>query len=166
MSFTQFAHSRKSWGALLGFVVLFEACALTFQYLFDYQPCIMCVYQRAALLGIGLAAVIGSIRPAHWLWRSIAWLVWLIAATWGTQIAHELVQLQTNPSPFHVCSFTPEFWLPLDQWMPWLLQPTGSCTDELWQFAGLTMAQWTRVMFAGFTIAAVVFSKACLTWKK
>ncbi|GLP97983.1 disulfide bond formation protein DsbB [Paraferrimonas sedimenticola] len=158
MGLHQFAQSRLAWGLLLGFALLFEGTALTIQYALAYEPCINCVYQRTALLGIALAGFLGIIAPQKWPVRAIGWLVWAIAAIWGLLIAHELVELQNNPSPFHVCSFSPEFWVPLDQWFPWLLQPTGSCTDEHWVFLGQTMAEWTRVMFAGFSLAALVFA--------
>ena len=55
-----FSQQRLSWLLLLGFVVFFEACALFFQHVMLLAPCVMCIYERVAMLGIGAAALLGK----------------------------------------------------------------------------------------------------------
>ncbi len=59
----RFSRSRLSWALLLGLVIFFELCALYFQHVMLLAPCVMCVYERIAMLGIVGAAGIGLINP-------------------------------------------------------------------------------------------------------
>ncbi len=44
---------RRAWLLLLAFIIVFEACALFFQHVMMLAPCVMCIYERVAMLGIG-----------------------------------------------------------------------------------------------------------------
>jgi disulfide bond formation protein DsbB len=71
-----FSQSRLSWGLLFAFIIFFEACALFFQHVMILAPCVMCIYERIAMLGIGGAAVIGLIAPQNPLFRWIGLIAW------------------------------------------------------------------------------------------
>ncbi len=62
-SLKTFSQSRLSWLLLLAFVVFFTLCAMYFQHVMLLAPCVMCIYERIAMLGIGVAALIGAIAP-------------------------------------------------------------------------------------------------------
>ena len=49
-----FSKSRLSWAILLAFIIFFEACALFFQHVMKLDPCVMCIYERVAMMGIAL----------------------------------------------------------------------------------------------------------------
>jgi disulfide bond formation protein DsbB len=57
----------------------------------------------------------------------------------------------------------PDFpeWMPLHEWFPSFLMPTGSCTDDVWSWLGLSMAQWTQMIFIAYLVvlAAVVAAR-------
>ncbi|MEZ8387414.1 disulfide bond formation protein B, partial [Vibrio splendidus] len=72
-----FSKGRLSWLLLLAFIVFFEACALFFQHVMMLGPCVMCIYERVAMLAIGVAAMIGAIAPNNPISR------WLGLAGWG-----------------------------------------------------------------------------------
>lgn len=78
----QFAQSRLAWLILGASALLLEACALFFQYGMHLHPCVLCVYQRVAVMGILFAAIIGLISPRGIL-RFPAALLWLVSAAWG-----------------------------------------------------------------------------------
>lgn len=157
--FKGFTQSRLSWGILLLSGMALELAALFFQYVMKLDPCIMCVYQRVAVLGLVLAGVIGLLAPTVWLVRVLAAAVWAISAGWGLKLAYELDQMQTNPNPFATCSFMPDFpkWMPLHEWLPSVFMPTGMCTDVPWTFLNVTMAQWMIVIFVGFLAVLLLF---------
>lgn len=156
---TRFAHSRASWLVLSGTALCLEGAALYFQYIMKLDPCVMCIYQRLALFGILVAGLIGITAPKYLIIRVLGAIGWVISATWGLKLALALVDMQNNPSVFSTCSFLPNFpaWMPLHEWFPWFMLPTGMCTDIPWQFMGVTMAEWMVVIFSGFLIVWLLF---------
>ena len=52
----ELANKRTPWVLLALTALAFEITALFFQYSMGLEPCIMCIYQRTAMLGL-LAAV-------------------------------------------------------------------------------------------------------------
>ena len=159
ISLQKFAHSRISWLVLLLSAVTLELSALFFQYGMKLDPCVMCIYQRLAVFGILAAGLIGMTAPKYRIVRILGALGWAISATWGLKLALALVNMQNNPSPFSTCSFLPEFpaWMPLHEWFPAVMLPTGMCTDVPWQFMGVTMAEWMVVAFSGYLVALLLF---------
>ena len=154
-----FSYSRLAWALLtLGAALLFTI-ALYFQYVQGLAPCVMCVYQRAALAGVILAASIGWLAPnQRWLSNG-ALLGWLGSALMGTKLALEHIDYQFNPSPFVKCSTVAEFpaWLALDAWWPALFYPSGDCADASWVWLGLTMPQWLLGIFMVLAAGALFF---------
>lgn len=156
---TRFAHSRSSWFILCGTALGLEATALYFQYVMKLDPCVMCIYQRLAIFGLVVAGLIGMTAPQYRIIRIVAALLWAASATWGLKLALSLVDMQNNPSPFATCAFLPEFpaWMPLHEWFPSVMLPTGMCTDLPWRFMGVTMAEWMVVVFSGFLVTWLIF---------
>lgn len=154
----QITTKRRSWLLLFVVATSFELTALFFQYVMGFQPCVMCIYQRTAMLGIAFAGLIGAVAPANVLCRLAGYLLWGYSAVKGLLLAIEHVGIQTNPSPFFTCDFAPDFpqWLKLDQLIPAFFQATGDCADISWVFAGYSMSQWMIVIFAGFIVALAV----------
>lgn len=151
----------KTWGwaALFGSTLVLELCALFFQYAMGLEPCIMCIYQRTAVLGILLSALIVLIKN-NAVTRLIGFIGWGASAIWGTFIAIEHVDIQTAANPFFVtCEIVPNFPVPLHDWIPAFFAATGDCGDIDWQFVGLSMPQW---MIAIFAIYSAVFTVVLL----
>jgi disulfide bond formation protein DsbB len=165
---TRFAQSRAAWLTLGATALSLELTALFFQHVMKLDPCVMCVYQRLAIFGILLAAIIGFAGYQSRIARLTAMSIWAVSAAWGLKLALELVDMQTNPSPFATCSFLPEFptWMPLHEWLPSVFMPTGMCTDIPWQMMGVTMGQWMIVAFSVYLIALVIFFVPALRSKK
>lgn len=106
---TQFAQSRLAWLILAGTALGLELCALFFQYVMKLDPCVMCVYQRIAIFGILAAGLMGVLGHKNRVMRLLAIIAWGGSAAWGLKLALELVDMQTNPSPFSTCAFYPNF---------------------------------------------------------
>lgn len=153
-----FSQQRLSWLLLLGFVVFFEACALFFQHVMLLAPCVMCIYERVAMLGIGAAALLGIIAPTNPLFRWLGLAAWGITAYKGLTLALQHVDYQFNPSPFATCDLFVTFpdWAPLNQWAPWMFEAYGDCSKVVWQFLTLSMPQWLVVIFAVNLLALAV----------
>jgi len=158
LSIKQFSQRRISWFLLLLFALFFEGCALFFQHVMLLNPCVMCVYERVAMLGIAIGALIGLINPKNSAFVWLGMIIWGVSAAKGLSLAVEHVGFQLHPSIFNTCSLIPEFpsWLPLDQWFPWIFAASGECSKISWQFLSLSMPQWLVAIFA-VNLVAIVF---------
>ncbi|ATC82989.1 MULTISPECIES: disulfide bond formation protein DsbB [Pseudoalteromonas] len=165
----QLPTQRTPWLLFTGIVFLLEVTALFFQYQMGLAPCIMCIYQRTAVLGLLGAGIIGATKPQSKLVRAIAYLVWGVSSVWGYFIAREHIEMQTTTDPFAFsCEFEPNFpsFMPLHEWIPSFFQATGDCGNIDWQFAGLSMPAWMEILFALFTITLFVIVTTRLLTKK
>ena len=120
------------------------AAALYFQMVLGLEPCVKCVYQRMAVVGIGLAAIVGLFGSGFWLTRWAALIGWLYSSYQGLLIAYDHWDLQTSKNAFFaVCESAPNFpgWAPLHEWMPGLFAAPGL---------------WMTVIFAGFLLIGII----------
>lgn len=85
-----FSRIRLSWFLLLLCIIFFEASALTFQHIMKLPPCVMCIYERVAMMGIGGAAIIGLLNPNNLIIRWCGFIAWGISAGWGLKLALEI----------------------------------------------------------------------------
>lgn len=151
----RFSHSRLSWALLLSIVIFFEICALYFQHVMLLAPCVMCIYQRIAMFGIVGAAMVGLINPGNPILRWLGFITWGFSAYKGLSLSLQHVDYQLNPSPFNTCDLfvTLPSRAPLNQWMPWMFEAYGDCSEISWQFLSLSMPQWLVVIFAANLLA-------------
>ncbi|RWX56676.1 disulfide bond formation protein DsbB [Photobacterium chitinilyticum] len=163
-----FSKSRLSWLLLLIFIIFFEACALFFQHVMKLDPCVMCIYERVAMMGIGFAALLGLIAPKNPAIRWAGLTAWGYSAYQGFALANEHVGYQFNPSPFATCDLFVTFpdWAPLNQWVPWMFEATGDCSKVVWSFLGQSMPQWLVVIFAANLIVLALIVIAQFFGKK
>lgn len=154
------AERANPWRLLFIISALVFASALYFQFVMDLQPCVKCVYQRVAILGVAAAGLIGSFTYQYGLGRLIAFALWLYSSYQGAVIAYQHWQLQETENPlFAVCESIPNFpdWAPLHQWLPTIFKPQGLCGDVHWSFVDMTMPQWTTVIFSlAFAVGTVL----------
>ncbi|MES9971273.1 MAG: disulfide bond formation protein DsbB [Candidatus Thiodiazotropha sp.] len=151
----RFIQTRLPWLLLAISALLLEAAALYFQYGLELDPCVLCIYQRAAVMGIFLSALIGMSAPRSIVARTIGYVGWGLAAGWCLYLALELSGMQLGiVQPSLSCDVNAKFpaWLKLDQWLPMVFQPTGFCGDIQWQFLGMSMPLWMVVIMALYLI--------------
>ncbi|WP_334223985.1 disulfide bond formation protein DsbB [Thiosocius teredinicola] len=149
-----FRYTRFAWALLMLTALGLELAAVAFQYLLGLDPCVMCVYERLAVIGLIGAGLLGLINPRQSFLRILGYLVWAVSAGWGLALALEHVYLQRNPEAAMGCSFLPEFpdWMPLHEWIPTLFLPTGYCDDIQWQWLSLSMPEWMVVVFGTYLV--------------
>lgn len=155
----RFSRSTTAWGLLFLSALTFEVVALYFQYAMGLEPCVMCIYQRTAMLGVLIAALVGLCGTSNYLVRLVATAGWGVAAIWGWLLAREHLDMQTTTDPFaFTCAFEPNFPVPLHEWIPSFFAVTGSCSNIDWSFAGLSMPGWMEVIFAIYAIGFLIFA--------
>ncbi|MBT0587455.1 disulfide bond formation protein DsbB [Alteromonas oceanisediminis] len=163
----QWSKQRSSWALLFFSVLGLELTALYFQYGMDLRPCIMCIYQRTALFGVLLAALLPLLVNQR-LTRALGYAVWGVSSVWGFVIAKEHVDIIKAANPFVPCEIVPNFpvWLPLHEWLPRLFAANGDCLENSWQFAGMGMAEWMMVIFGFYTLLLAVVLAAKLAARR
>lgn len=154
----QVTKKRFAWILLALSALLLELAALYFQYgEMELQPCVLCIYERVAVMGIFLAGLIGAIAPQLLIFRWAGFLLWGSSAVWGLMLALEHNGIQQNPMTSS-CDFIAKFpsWAKLDEWFPLLFNPTGFCDEIQWQFLGCTMPQTMTGIYGLYLLLLVV----------
>lgn len=167
-SLSKLAETSKAWLLLFSSALILVLSALYFQYGMGLEPCIMCIYQRTAVLGVLVAALIPLVFN-HFVTRLIGFAGWGVSAIWGLLIAIEHVDIQTALNPFFAtCEIVPNFpsFMPLHTWLPSIFAATGDCGNIDWEFIGLSMPQWMIVVFAIYSTVFVAVLASRLATKK
>ncbi len=147
------------WSALIVLCIMMEGGALFYQYVLEYDPCMLCVHVRAWVLAMMIAAVIGL-----FLRHSRIGLVLANLLTFGTIIGfaeRAYVTLGTergwvDGSCGDLESGYPA-WLPLDKILPAVFQPLEACGLTPWiipQF--MSMAEALILIAAGLLLVMLV----------
>ena len=144
----------------LGFVICIAliGVALFMQYVMHYEPCPLCIFQRISFIAIGLICLIAALHNPGYLGHKIYGVLIAISALFGLGLALRHSWLQHNPPKFVECGGGLEYWLetlPTNKVVEKILHGTGECTDVVWKFLGLSIPEWTAIMYLGFTIFAI-----------
>lgn len=143
------------------------AYALYEQFFHWLMPCLMCIYQRMAVIGVGIMAVLGVlIMP-----RSKAVLytlsgLQLAAALGGVFAAAKHTYLQYVPHDATVvCASSLPFPINFDApgmpaWLASLLRPVGDCSQIDFSLLGLSMPVWVMLSCAVLAVFVVLLAKA------
>lgn len=155
--FKQCSLKRGAWLFLALSCVILEGIALYFQYGMGLQPCVMCIYERIALLGVMFASLTAFLAPRVAPIRLLAIAFGLFSAVRGMMLAIKHTDYQLNPAPWNQCSPFLDFpeTLPLDKWLPEFFSAGGDCGKISWEFLGLIMPQWLIVIFVIYAILFV-----------
>lgn len=153
------ARHRFAWIMLLLLGIILETCGLYFQYYLRLPPCVNCVYERAFYLCFILAGFIGFVCPNNFLFRFIASLIFLGGSAGGVVIAFEHVMSEYQTGFGAVCKISANFpdFMPLDQWLPWMFQPTASCAPLNWSLLGMSMPTWIFISFICGVVVSLCF---------
>lgn len=134
------------------------AAGMQLQQLLSLSPCPYCIFQRLLYLVIGALALAGFLLPvAAPLWAGLI----LLLALGGFGVAAYQTWMQAYPDLAPECGFTdPDLVERLVdllgmQW-PSLFLATGFCSSKEWVFLGLSMANWSMLLFAGIAVYALM----------
>ena len=154
-------HHAMGWLACVALM----AYALFAQHVLHLEPCPLCVFQRIAVMGIGIGFFIA------WLWapvskvgRTIAAAVVIFPALTGIGVAGRHVWLQSlPPDQVPACGPGLDFMLgafPLKNVIERVLTGSGQCATIDWSLLGLSMPAWVLIACVGLFAWALVGLKA------
>jgi len=133
--------------------------ALYAQHVLLLDPCPLCVFQRVAVIGIGVVALIATLHnPAGWGRRVYAALVGLFALG-GAGVAGWHWRLQNlPPSETPACGPGLDYMLenfPLGDALQMVFKGSGECAEVAWSFLGLSMPAWVLISVTCLGIGGV-----------
>ncbi len=123
--------------------------ALYAEHVLMLAPCPLCVFQRLAVISLGVIFLLAALQnPDGWGRRIYAALI-LVAAGAGVGVAGRHVWLQNLP-PDKVPSCGPGFdyiidSFPLADALKLIFSGSGECASIDWRFLGLSMPAWVVI---------------------
>lgn len=138
-----------------GFLVCVMAMAYAYyaQYALELEPCPLCIFQRFAMISLGIIFLIAAIHGAPA--RSKAAMVYCVlgslAALSGIAVAVRHVWITMLPADkVPECGAGLEFIVEMDGWwqgFQYAFQGTGDCATVDWTFLGMSMPLCVLLVF-------------------
>jgi disulfide bond formation protein DsbB len=133
------------------------AYALYAQYQLYLDPCPLCIFQRVAVIGIGIAFLLLAIfNPAPGWVRRIFLGVFGLSALGGVSVAGRHVWLQhLPPDKVPTCGPGLDYMLdnfPLGDALRMVFTGSGECATTDWSFVGLSMPMWVLIAIVAMTL--------------
>ena len=146
----------------LAMVVVIAACfsyALYTQYVGGLSPCPLCMSQRVFYI---LTAAIALIAALHNRAPRVYGALCALSALAGAAIAARQVWLQhLPPNEVPACGPSLEYMLqtlPFGTVLVHMLKGDGNCAIVNWSFWGLSMAEWSLLVFIGLVVVALAMA--------
>ena len=148
------------------FITVFAICigllifGLYLEHVQGLEACPLCIFQRIAYTAIIFIALIGAIHNPRNLLQNIYKLLMVISAITGAAIAGRQIWLQHLP-PELVPECGPGFdymfnVFPFGEALKMIFTGSGECAEVKWRFIGLSIAEWSLIMFIGIFIATML----------
>ena len=148
------------------FITVFAICigllifGLYLEHVQGLEACPLCIFQRIAYTAIIFIALIGAIHNPRNLLQNIYKLLMVISAITGAAIAGRQIWLQHLP-PELVPECGPGFdymfnVFPFGEALKMIFTGSGECAEVKWRFIGLSIAEWSLIMFIGIFIATIL----------
>jgi protein dithiol:quinone oxidoreductase len=125
------------------------AYALYAQYQLGLEPCPLCIFQRVAVIALGLVFGVAALHGPGLFGRRVYALLIVLMAAAGAGVAGRHVWLQSLP-PDRVPSCGPglQYMLeafPFGEMLLTVLSGSGECAQVDWHFLGLAMPGWVLI---------------------
>jgi disulfide bond formation protein DsbB len=125
------------------------AYALYAEHVLYLMPCPLCVFQRMAVISLGIIFLIAALHDPSGRGRQIYSILMLLAAGAGIGVAGRHVWLQNLPAD-EVPACGPGFdyivdAFPLADALKMIFSGSGECASIDWQFLGLSMPAWVVI---------------------
>jgi len=132
--------------------------AMYLQHASGLEPCPLCILQRYAFILVGFVALVAAIhdprRGGHRVYGGLL----VVLAGLGAGVATRHSWLEHNPPQVFDCGADLGFMVdafPLSEALPMIFRGSGDCTEALWHFLGLSIAEWALLWFVIFIIAGL-----------
>ncbi|MFN9481112.1 MAG: disulfide bond formation protein B [Betaproteobacteria bacterium] len=143
--------ARPLLAAAAALTVAAMGAGLYLQYAVGLEPCPLCVLQRVGFVLAGLIALLGALAARGRVAQIVASLLALVATLAGGGVAVWHTWLTMFPPASFSCGrpvewFHDDFLLAV--WLPKLFRGAGDCLHQNWTLLGLSIPQWSVLVFA------------------
>lgn len=143
--------TRWYWVGLIGCGALLAIAYFYFQQTLGLAPCPLCMFQRAALVGVAFFCLLGIVfRPKRFTSKLLA-LGATLSSMIGLAIAGRQVWLQHLPADkVPECGPDLSFMLEMDPFfdvIQTVLAGSGECAKVQWTLLSFSMAEWMVLIF-------------------
>ena len=148
------------------FIVIFTICigllifGLYLEHVHGLEACPLCIFQRIAYTVIIFIALIGAIHNPRNLLQNIYKLLMVISSITGAAIAGRQIWLQHLPPELvPECGPGLDYMFnvfPFREALKMIFTGSGECAEVKWRFIGLSIAEWSLIMFIGIFIATIL----------
>ena len=126
------------------------AYALFAQYFLNLEPCPLCIFQRVAVISMGIIFLICSLlEPKSSLAKIISSTLFVTAGSFGVAVASRHVWLQNLPSDqVPGCGPGLDFMMstfPINEVFETVFNGSGECATIDWSFLSLSMPAWVII---------------------
>jgi len=151
--------ARWYWIGLIGSIALNAIAYFYFQLEGGLDPCPLCIFQRACLVGVAGLCFLGLIvRPKKMGSKILALGVTIFSAL-GLALAGRQVWLQHLPADkVPECGPDLAFMLeafPFMEMLQTVLRGSGECAEVQWLFLGFTMPEWMVFVFSVMVVISI-----------
>jgi protein dithiol:quinone oxidoreductase len=140
--------------AMFGFALYLQSAR-------NLQPCPLCIFQRIAVVSLGVAFLLAAVLPA--LPRVFAWLATTfiaLAAFAGAGVSGRHVYIQSlPPGQVPVCGATLDYMMEIfspAEVLRKVLTGSGECAKVDWTLIGLSMPAWVLLCVVLLGMAGVL----------
>ena len=135
------------------------AYALYAEHVLMLMPCPLCVFQRMAVIALGIIFLVAAIHDPAGNGRRVYAALVLLAGGAGVGVAGRHVWLQNLPAD-EVPACGPGFNYIMDSFpvadaLKMIFTGSGECATTDWQFIGLSMPAWVVIAVTVVTIAGL-----------
>ena len=133
--------------------------ALVLQHSLNLEPCPLCIFQRVFVTGLVLLMLIAAVHDPKRIGRKIYGALMLLIAIAGVVVAGRHVWLQHLPADqVPECGPGLQYMLdafPLNETLAMVFKGSGECAEVQWTFVGLSIPEWTLIIFVGLCAFAL-----------
>ena len=153
-----FPISRRAANAL-GFLacVLLMAYALYAQHVLGLEPCPLCIFQRVAVISVGVLFLIAALHDRG---ARIYGVLLIVAILAGIAVSARHIWIQAQPpGTVAACGADLNYLLeimPVTEVVTKVLTGSGECGKVDWRFLGLSMPWWVAFSLGALGVWAVV----------
>ena len=143
--------TRWYWVGLIGCAGLLAIAYFYFQQTLGLAPCPLCMFQRAALVGVAFFCLLGIIFRPKKIGSKLLVLGATVSTLIGLSIAGRQVWLQHLPADkVPECGPDLSFMLEMDpvfDVIQQVLSGSGECAEVQWTLLGFSMPEWMVFVF-------------------
>lgn len=153
-------NSRKFFIAVFTICIGLLIFGLYLEHIQGLEACPLCIFQRIVYTIIIFITLIGAIHNPRNLLQNIYKLLMVISSITGAAIAGRQIWLQHLPPELvPECGPGLDYMFnvfPFGEALKMIFTGSGECAEVKWRFIGLSIAEWSLIMFIGIFIATIL----------